>query len=308
MPSRPLSSARESHLIQSVKATVPKLTQSLTKGQCGRIGIIGGCNTYTGSTYFSAISALKCGADLVHIFCEKEAGPVLRQYSPEFIIHPSLDQEYGMVELDKWLPMLDCVVVGHGLGKSQQMLGRISIILEKIKRLKLPVVIDGDGLRHVMVSPGVIRGYSMAVITTNTEEFSSLVQSLLHKEVPMNPDRSILEELCKYLGHVTIIQKGSEDLISDGERTEVCDAGGSPRRCGGQGDILSGILGTLLHWSHTSHNYQSHTVTPAWAACRLVRAASLQGFTTLGRACTASDIVDQIHSQFRLIFESETFL
>ena len=311
MPSTPHISARESYMIQRVKESVPRLSQALTKGQCGRIGIIGGChNTYTGSAYFSAISALKCGADIVHIFCEKEAGPVLRQYSPELIIHPSLEQEYGMVELEKWLPRLDCVVLGPGLGRSQQMIGTISMILEKIKILQLPVVIDGDGIEHVRLSPGVLQGYTRAVITPNTEELSSLAQSLLdnhqanqdlEKEIPQ-----VLEEVCRSLGYLTIVHKGCSDLVSDGHTIETCEVGGSPRRCGGQGDILSGILATLLHWSYTSHQ-PGQPVTAGWGACRILRAAAQEAYNTMGRATTASDIVNHIHPQFYKLFESETF-
>ena len=48
-------------------------------------------STYLGAPYFAAISALKVGADLVHVFCEKEAGTVIKTYSPELIVHPVLD-------------------------------------------------------------------------------------------------------------------------------------------------------------------------------------------------------------------------
>lgn len=37
----------------------------------------------------------------------------------------------------------------------------------------------------------------------------------------------------------------------------VCDAAGSPRRCGGQGDILSGSMGTFLHWARTNETRAS---------------------------------------------------
>ena len=60
------------------------------KGECGRIAVFGGCVLYTGAPYFAAISALKCGADLVHVFCEKAAGSVIKGYSPELIVHPIL--------------------------------------------------------------------------------------------------------------------------------------------------------------------------------------------------------------------------
>ena len=311
VPNRPLISAKESFMMQRVKSTVPKLSMSMSKGVCGRIGIFGGCNTYTGASYFSAISALKCGADIVHVFCEKDAGPVMRMYSPELIMHPTLDQEYGMVEIDAWLPKLDCVVLGHGLGRSQHMLARISIILEKIKRLKLPIVIDGDGLWHVMVSPGILKGYTRAVITPNAEEFAQLVEVILHKEISKSvcPDVELLEDLSKALGNLTIIHKGAHDMISNGHYTEDCHAGGSPRRCGGQGDILAGMLATFLHWSYSKESCKEPgpSIIAGWGACRLVRGCSEQGFNMEGRSLTASDIVKQIHSEFTRLFESETF-
>ena len=77
-------------MLQKVKAIVPKLTNSMRKGECGRIAVFGGCVLYTGAPYFAAISALKCGADLVHVFCEKGAGSVIKGYSPELIVHPVL--------------------------------------------------------------------------------------------------------------------------------------------------------------------------------------------------------------------------
>ena len=67
---------------------------------------------YTGAPYFAAISALKTGADLVHVFCEREAGQVIKSYSPELIVHPVLDTEYVLEEIDQWLPRLHCVVIG----------------------------------------------------------------------------------------------------------------------------------------------------------------------------------------------------
>ena len=50
---------------------------------------------------------------------------MIRSYSSELVIHPVLDQEYGMEEVDAWLPRLDCVVIGPGLGRNQSMLGRL---------------------------------------------------------------------------------------------------------------------------------------------------------------------------------------
>lgn len=104
--------ARNLLMQQKVRSIVPKLTNNMHKGQCGRICIFGGCIMYTGAPYFAAFSALKTGADLVHVFCEREAGQVIKSYSPELIVHPVLDTEYVMEEIDQWLPRFHCVVLG----------------------------------------------------------------------------------------------------------------------------------------------------------------------------------------------------
>jgi len=42
-----------------LRTIIPRLTQELHKGQCGRIGVVGGSLEYTGAPYFAALSALR---------------------------------------------------------------------------------------------------------------------------------------------------------------------------------------------------------------------------------------------------------
>jgi len=279
------------------------------------VAVFGGCILYTGAPYFAAISALKCGADLVHVFCEKEAGTVIKTYSPELIVHPVLDTEYGMEEIDSWLPRLHCIVLGPGLGRNQSMLGRISLILEKVKSFNVPIVIDADGLWHLTTNPNILKGYRKAVVTPNAMEFSRLVKTILCKDVPPNvlPDPKLVAELSTALGHVTVVHKGAHDIISNGLYTETCDAVGSPRRCGGQGDLLAGTLAAFLIWSlahHQQHNCPAPgpEVIAAWGACRLARGCAAQAYNQCGRSMTTTDLISQIHSEFTRLYESETFL
>jgi len=65
-----------------------EMSHNLHKGQCGRIAILGGCEEYTGAPYFAATAALRGGADLAHIFCEKSAATAIKAYSPDIIVHP----------------------------------------------------------------------------------------------------------------------------------------------------------------------------------------------------------------------------
>lgn len=70
------------------------------------------------------------------------------------------DTEYGIEEIDQWLPRLHVVVLGPGLGRNQSMLGRISIIMERARARNIPMVVDADGLWHLATNPSLLQGYT----------------------------------------------------------------------------------------------------------------------------------------------------
>lgn len=65
---------------------------------------------------------------------------------------------------------------------------------------------------------------------------------------PSLPDTELASALSRALGGPTIVQKGRDDRITNGHETLVSSVTGSSRRCGGQGDVLSGAVGTFLAW------------------------------------------------------------
>ena len=131
------------------------------------------------------------------------------------------------------------------------------------------LVIDADGLFLVGRDPSIIKGYRRAVLTPNVVEFKRLGE-----QIGVNPTAPAHERaglISKLLGGVTVLEKGRNDLIavdttgdaadlkasqldepdeeneSTVETVEV-DVEGGFKRCGGQGDVLSGAVGTFLAW------------------------------------------------------------
>lgn len=82
------------------------------------MGVIGGTKDYTGAPYYAAISSLKAGADISHIICSEEAAIPIKCYSPEFIVHPCLNDSQQMI---KWLDPCTSVVIGPGLGRKEDL-------------------------------------------------------------------------------------------------------------------------------------------------------------------------------------------
>ncbi|XP_078402206.1 ATP-dependent (S)-NAD(P)H-hydrate dehydratase isoform X1 [Cetorhinus maximus] len=294
--------------LQLVRNIVPPLIEKKHKGQDGKIGIIGGCTEYTGAPYFAAIASLKVGADLSHVFCTKDAAPVIKSYSPNIIVHPVLDSSSGVVDVEKWFPALHAMVIGPGLGRDEKVLENTKVIMEKCKQRGLPIVIDADGLWVIVQEPSVIQGYGKAILTPNVVEFARLYNTVLKGPLDEYDHQGNLLQLSQALGNVTIVQKGQKDLISDGTTVLVCSQQGSGRRCGGQGDLLSGSLGVLAHWAFTAGKEKTDGLNPtlvaAFGACALTRQCNHQAFQKHRRSMTTSDMIVEISTAFNKLFES----
>jgi ATP-dependent NAD(P)H-hydrate dehydratase len=131
------------------------------------------------------------------------------------------------------------------------------------------IVLDADGLYMIGKDVSVIKGYRRAVLTPNVVEFERLSELVgIDPKIP-NDQRAVL--VSKSLGGVTVLQKGAKDIISsdttgeeadlkesrmEGADVEVetvqetieVDIEGGLKRCGGQGDVLSGCVGTFMAW------------------------------------------------------------
>jgi len=135
------------------------------------------------------------------------------------------------------------------------------------------------------------------------------------------------------LGGVTIVQKGTKDIISDGVGYLECCEDGSPRRCGGQGDVLSGSIATFLAWSFNNNNNNnkspqsspgkqsnepksekekgnvfSPTVLSAYASSLLLRSSASDAFSIHKRGTTTPNIIDRIPIVFDQIWPSSQFM
>ncbi|XP_038618109.1 ATP-dependent (S)-NAD(P)H-hydrate dehydratase isoform X1 [Tachyglossus aculeatus] len=296
------------NIFQLVRNVIPPLTPKKHKGQDGRIGIIGGCQEYTGAPYFAAISALKVGADLSHVFCTKDAATVIKSYSPELIVHPVLDSPDAVQEVEKWLPRLHAVVIGPGLGRDDTLLENAKGIVEKAKAKGIPIVIDADGLWLITQHPALIQGYQRAILTPNLMEFSRLYETVVRDPVDGNDHRGCVLRLSRAFGNLTIVQKGERDLLSDGQKVLECGHEGSSRRCGGQGDLLAGSLGVFAHWAVLAGpektNGQNPFLVAAFAACSLTRQCNSQAFQKYGRSMTTTDMIAQVGAAFNRLFET----
>lgn len=311
-------SQTEDSMLSKVKSIIPALESSMHKGQAGRLAIIGGSQEYTGAPYYSAMSTLRCGGDLAFVFCGNEkASQPIKSYSPELIVYSSILPHFA-----ETLPRLSSAVFGPGLGRDPEVMKTAAQAILLARQVELPIVLDGDALWLLKDMPELLRGYRKAVITPNAVEFDRLLQAanitrdgeqdfpkpstspdgIGFVEITNEPALSVAK-LARWLGGCTVMKKGKVDLISNGEQVVGLAAFGSPRRCGGQGDVLAGTCGVFLGWTKGEN-----PVEAAFGASLLTRKASALAFATHGRSMTTPDLIHNLGGAFHQVFENNCSL
>jgi NAD(P)H-hydrate epimerase len=256
------------------------------KGLFGRVLILGGNHDMIGAPVLAGVAALKMGSGLVQIALPKEVLPAAISIVPE-LIGLGLSRKADTVPLFMAGQKADVLVIGPGLGGSW-------IIGERIRALLFcgkPMVIDADGLNYLAAGkawPKTIHK-SSAVLTPHPGEMGRLNKLLGRKTVPTNEKGRIelASFAAKTFGQV-IVLKGHRTVVADGRRVYVNHTGDSSLSKAGAGDILSGMLASLIGQGMAHFD----------AACAAVHLHGLVGEIAgkrLGRrSVLARDVIDTI--------------
>jgi len=253
------------------------------KGDNGVVLVVGGSWLYHGAPVLSALAALRTGADLVFVAVPRQIVASVRAQSPNIIAYPMPDAKLTIGSAHKllrWLPSVDSAVVGPGMGR-QKTSGMTHLVTELSKR-NVKMVLDADALVSDVVSAAAGKE---VVITPHAGEF----QRLFNIKLDMGSLRKRAQEVSKMAAEakVVILLKGQVDIVSDGKRTVVNRTGSPAMTVGGTGDVLSGVVATLM----------ARGATPLDAAVAGARVNGLSGELAekdLGTHILATDVIDRL--------------
>jgi ADP-dependent NAD(P)H-hydrate dehydratase / NAD(P)H-hydrate epimerase len=264
----------------------PRPKKSSHKGENGRILIVGG-GPYHGAPYLTGLASLRTGADLVHVATPEKTASIISHYSPNLIIHSQLSKNHLQMRdvqgISNITDSIDAIVIGPGLGSEQDTYQATRALIEDISKKSIPMVIDADGLNALRNHHDIIKN-STTVITPHKTEFKRFIDQTVDQDIKKQKEQ--VEKWAKKLG-ITIFLKGPTDIISNGDLTRFNIVHNEAMTVGGTGDVLAGIIGTLL----------SKKVTPI-NACRI--AAFLSGeagnvaFEKKSFGLIATDVIDEI--------------
>jgi NAD(P)H-hydrate epimerase len=252
-------------LIPAVLQPLAKLRSSQSdKRTFGHLCIVGGSHGYPGAVVLAARAALRSGVGLVTVFVPDQLAPQCAAQHPEAMWVGCPLNAAGGLSLDS-LPLIrdrlkraTALLVGPGLGADGETL---ELVRQLAAEVTVPLVLDADALR-----PRVIREVQAKpfVCTPHAGEFKRIASALYADNKFLAP-------------HGVLVLKGPLTHITDGQATYYSPFGGPVLARGGSGDMLAGLIGSLL---------AQEPKNPVLAACR--------GVVWHGRA---ADLLARAHGQ-----------
>ena len=251
--------------------SLPKRDPNGHKGTFGTVAIVGGCDreglTMLGAPVLAGRGALRSGVGL----CRLAVPATL--VTQALTLLPSAMASGFEDSAPAELPACHAAVIGPGLGPAGD---RDRPIFDLIKRSDVPTVIDADGLNAI--AAGVLANrklpdLSRCVVTPHPGEYDRLAEAVRLREDPRDPRarESAAYSLAGKLG-CTVVLKGSGTVVSDGHRVWVCDRGSPALAAGGTGDVLAGIIGSIIAQTRDAEGFDL-----LLAACVAVQAHAIAG-------------------------------
>ena len=231
------------------RSLLPRRPDDGHKGTFGRVAVAAGSTGMTGAAVLAAMAALRSGCGLVSLgvpaslnsICEIKATEVITRPLPEVRGKATLALR-ALGEVLEWLEPASSLVLGCGLSRhreTQELVGRL------IEQQTVPCVLDADGLYPFGKNPDrLVRHKAPLVITPHPGELAHLL-SLPREEI--ESDRvGASRRAARHFDCVCVLKGATTVVASVTGQAYLNPTGNSGMGTAGSGDVLAGIIGSLV--------------------------------------------------------------
>ena len=271
-----------------VRRLLPPRRADGHKGDFGRIYVAAGSVGYTGAPVYAAEAASRTGSGLVFVGVPEAVYPIVAARCATAMAQPLPEDRAALLEQ---LSRCDAVVLGPGLGRSPQAEDLTLFLLE---RLEKPLVLDADGINAAAAHIHVLRDRrGPTVVTPHEGEFLRLGGDLSRGR----EDAALA--MARALGCVVVLKGPGTVVAAPDGRVRRNTTGNCGMAKGGSGDILAGMIASLI--GQGAEPFDA-------AACAVWlhgRAGDLCSRDLTEYAMTPPDMIGRLPAVFRELRESE---
>lgn len=232
-----------------IRQLLPVRPRFSHKGDFGRVLLVCGSVGFTGAAAMAARAALRTGAGLITVATPRQVWPIVAAKLDEPMVMPMAEDKAGRLSLQaapalvQLLAKADACLIGPGLGRSEEL---DALVAALVGEARCPVVLDADGINAMAGHIDRLREAACPLILTPHDgEFLRLSPgaALPPADFDTRADRAMM--LARQLGAVVLL-KGYRTAITDGKRLYRNETGNPGMATGGSGDVLAGMLVSLL--------------------------------------------------------------
>ena len=227
--------------------TPPARPVEAYKGSVGDVLFIAGAANYYGAPYFAAMSFLKSGGGYSRLAAPRSVVPVIAKRGREIVYLPQEETLEGSIAFSSKKGLLaaaakvDLVVIGPGLSLQEET---VRLVKELVREIKVPLLIDGDGLTAIADNPEILR--SRKAPTILTPHLGEMARFTCKSAAEISGNKiAILRETAESL-KATIILKGAHSLIgTQSGNVYINMSGNAGMATAGSGDVLAGCIAAM---------------------------------------------------------------
>ena len=241
-----------------VRSCLPSRPLDSHKGNYGHLLVVAGSRNFLGAACLVARAAHRAGAGLVTLATPESVYPIVASQLTETIHLPLPEDSYGRVHPDAAdvlldvLSRYDSVALGSGMGQSETTLNFVERFLLDRTSFPVPVLVDADGLNNLSRLPRWWKRRSWPLVLTPHPGEMATLTGLSTAQVQQ--DRVGMAREWADRWQAVVVLKGAFTAIAQpvngGEAWEapvrLSPFANPGLASGGTGDVLTGIIGSLL--------------------------------------------------------------
>ncbi|WP_300439745.1 NAD(P)H-hydrate dehydratase [Christiangramia sp.] len=221
---------------EAVGLYIPRKTNT-HKGDYGKILIAGGSYGKIGSVLLSTKAALRTGTGLCSVYIPKCGYDIIQTGIPEAMV--ITDDDNNILTSYPKAFEADVVCFGMGVGTDKKSVNALKELLESIDK---PILIDADGLNILSENPDMLDLLPKnSVLTPHPGELKRLIGEWDDDFHKIN----LVKEFSKKYNIIMVV-KGSHTFSIYQENIYINNSGNPGMATAGSGDVLSGIITSLM--------------------------------------------------------------
>ena len=230
-----------------VASHLPLRAADSHKGTYGTLLTVCGSYGMAGAALLCARGALRSGVGLLRAAVPQSVYPLLVEAIPEAVFCPVAEQDgcfctAAIPALTDALSAADAVVLGCGLGRGEE---QTAVVRHIVAHSPVPVILDADGINAV--TPHILMEEARSAPLILTPHPGEMARLLGMSTSEVQADRvGVAQTLARQTGAVVVL-KGHRTVIAGPAGEAAINPTGNPGMAtGGSGDVLAGIIGSLV--------------------------------------------------------------